>query len=139
MRYFDSYIVEVVRKMISDKKLYLSKLENKFAFQQVQKEITTLEQLVLPELLYKTSIIHSEQANYFISGYDTAIQFKCNGMLVYIPIDENYIERPIIGILNTRQLSNFGTIGAMQVTVNNMDANEAEPIPVNLPLNPLLP
>lgn len=134
MKYYDSYIVEEVRKMISDKKLYLSKLENKFAFQQVQKEIMTLERGVLPELLYKTSVLHSEFANHCVSCYDSALNHRCNGLLIYQPIDENYTDIPIIGIVNPRANQRYGTFGAMEIYIDNVDGNGAKVKPINLPI-----
>jgi hypothetical protein len=56
-------------------------------------------------------------------------------MLVYIPIDENYIDRPIIGIVNPRANQTFGSFGAMEIYVDNMDGNSAKVKPFNLILS----
>lgn len=138
MKYYDSHVVVEVKKMISDKKLYLSKLENKFAFQQVQKEIMLLEREVLPELLYHTNVIHSEISKYAVKALEAALRFKCNGLLVYFPIVDNYEDKPIIGVANPRSLMPFRTAGAIDVSVDNMDGYGVPVRPINLPLNELL-
>ena len=93
---------------------------------------------VLPIIQRNTNILHSEFGKYAIRGYDTALQYKCNGLIIYQPIDENYTNSPIVGILNTRQLRPFGTFGAIELDIINMDANGAKIHPINLPLNPLM-
>ena len=121
--------------------MYLKKLDsNKFAFLQTQKEILFLEKDILPIVLNNTSIIHNEVYKYFIRAFDTALSQKCNSMLMYLPIDENYIDRPKIGIANLRANMDFGSPGAMELFTEliNMDANEAKPQPLNLNLDALL-
>lgn len=139
IKFFDSPEAEKLKKLILDKKLYLSKLDNnKFAYQQTQKEIIFLEKEILPVVLYDTNVIHSEFGKYAVRGFETALQYKCNGLIIYQPIDENYTDSPIVGILNNRQLNRFGTFGAIELDIINMDGNGAKVRPINLPLNLLL-
>jgi hypothetical protein len=138
IKYFDSYEVERLRKLIVHKETYLQTLQcdkSKAAYQLTQREIMFLKNDILPIVLNNTSVIHSEFVKYIIRCYDSALTNKCNGMLVYIPIDENYIDRPIIGIVNPRANQTFGSFGAMEIYVDNMDGNSAKVKPFNLILS----
>jgi hypothetical protein len=91
---------------------------------------------LLPIVLNNTSVIHSEFVKYAVKCFDSALQHRCNGLLLYQPIDEQYIDRPIIGIVNPRANQRFGTFGAMEIYIDNMDANGAKVKPFNLPIQP---
>lgn len=138
MMHFDSYQAEKLKKMISDKKLYLPKITNQFTFRQVQSEILFLDTEILPIVMRNTNLIHSEFSNFSVRAFDTALQFKCNGLLMYQPIDENYVDRPIIGVINSRANQNYGSFGAMEIYMDNMDGMGAKVKPFNLLLNGLM-
>lgn len=140
-KFFDSPEVEYMRKYIDNKEAYLKTLaanNNKAAYQKVQGDTMQLKNNILPILLNNTSVIHSEFGKYAVRGFETALQYKCNGLIIYQPIDENYTDSPIVGILNNRQLNRFGTFGAIELDIINMDGNGAKIRPINLPLNLLL-
>ena len=141
MKYFDSSEATALRRLIDSKKKYLSTIKIEYSFQQLQKEIMLLEKDILPIVLNNTSVIHSEIAKYAIRSYDKALEMKNYGMLMYIPIDENYTNCPIIGVANIRANLGFGTPGAMELFAEliNMDDNGAKPQPVNLNLDALMP
>ena len=109
MMYHDSHEVLALRKMIENKKKFLLSVKTEFTYQQIQKEILFLENEILPIVLRSTNIIHSEFCNYAILAYDTALKYRCNGLLMYQPLEENYTDRPIIGIVNKRANLAFGT------------------------------
>lgn len=139
IKFFDSPEAEKLKKLISDKKLYLSKLDNnKFAYQQTQKEIIFLEKEILPVVLYDTNIIHSEVARYAAKALEAAFQYRCNGLLVYFPIDDKYDDRPIVGVANPRSLMPFRTPGSMEISIDSMDGFGVPVRPINLPINELL-
>lgn len=136
MKFYDSPEVEKLKKLIADKKQYLNKLDNnKFAYQQTQKEIMFLENDILPLVFINSNLAHSEFVKYAVKCFDSALFQKCNGLLMYQPIDEHYIDRPIIGIVNPRTNQQFGTFGAMEIYIDNMDANGAKVKPINLLLS----
>lgn len=140
MKFYDSSEAKDLRKLIDSKKKYLSKIKIEYSFQQTQKEIMFLEKDILPIVLANTNLQHSEVAKYMVCAFDKALEYKCNGMFAYIPIDESYTERPLIGIANCRSDLKFGKPGAMQLfaEIINMDGNEAKVQPINLPLDGLL-
>lgn len=139
MKYFDSPEATALKKLIESKKKYLSTLTKEFAYQQLQKEIMLLENEILPVILNNTSVIHAEFVKYATKCYDTALAYRCNGLLIYQPIDENYIGKPIIGVVNPRANKRFGTFGAIEIYIDNMDANGVQVSPQNLPLDTLMP
>jgi hypothetical protein len=138
MIFHDSHEALALRKMIDNKKKFLVSIKSEFSFQQIQKEILFLENEVLPIVLSSTNIIHSEFCNYAILSLDTALKCRCNGLLMYQPIEENYTDRPIIGVVNKRANQTFGTFGAMDIFIDNMDGMGAKVQPLNLIINDLM-
>ena len=136
-KYIDSFEVEALKKLIASKEQYLQKTTGA-QFQILQREIMFLKNDILTIIQRNTNIIHSEFGKYAVRGFDAALQYKCNGLIIYQPIDENYIDSPIVGILNNRQLNRFGAFGAIELDIINMDGNGAKVRPINLPLNLLL-
>jgi len=132
----ESLEVMKLKKLISSKENYLSTIKNDdsktYSFQVIQNEVLFLKNDVLPVLLNNTSIQHQNFVNYAVSKLDKAIELKSNGLLLYYPIDENYTDSPIIGIANIRANQGFGTLGAMEIYVDNMDGNGAKIKPLNL-------
>lgn len=140
MKYYDSIEVEQLKQLIAKKEAYLQKVNNKFAYQQLQKEILFLKNDILPIVLHNTNVVHSEIAKVAVLAFDTGLSYKVNGVVTYFPIDENYADNPIIGIYNSSQLLGHKTPGAMEVrlVIDNMDGNEAKPRIHNLQLNELI-
>lgn len=134
MSNYDSLEVMKLKKLISGKEKYLSTIvpEKEYAFQMMQNEIVFLKNEVLPILQKNTSIQHQNFANYAITKLDLAIDYKANGMILYWPIDENYTESPKIGIANIRANQKFGTFGAIEISIDNMDGNGCKVTPLNL-------
>lgn len=125
-----------LKKLIAGKEKYLLTIDKskEFAFQMMQNEILFLKNDVMPILLKSTSIAHQNFVNYAVSKFDKAIEIKANGILMYYPIDENYTDSPRIGIANMRANQKFGTFGAIEIYVDNMDGNGAKVQPLNLNL-----
>lgn len=139
IKFHDSPEAEKLKKLIADKKQYLSKLENnKFAYQQIQREIIFLEKDILPVVLYDTNVIHSEIARYAVKAIEAAYKYHCNGLLVYFPINDKYDDRPIVGVANPRSLLPFRTPGSMEISIDNMDGFGVPVRPINLPINELM-
>lgn len=137
MKYFDSYEAERLRKLIAHKETYLQTIsgdKSKTAYQLTQREIMFLKNDLLPIILNNTSVIHSEFTKYAIKCFDAALSAKCNGLLMYQPINEDYTNKPIIGIVNPRMNQRFGTLGAMEIYIDNMDGNGCNVEPFNLPI-----
>ena len=135
MNYYDSLEVEKLKHLINSKSEYLTRLQqsgNKAAFQAVQKEVMFLQRDVLPLVMASTSLVHIEFANYAIRAFDTALQYRCNGLVLYQTIEQNYQERPLIGMANLHDLQQVGTPGNIQIYVVNMDGWNVEPEPLYL-------
>lgn len=140
-QYFDSYEVQRLRKLIAHKETYLQTLlanNNKAAYQITQSEVLFLKNDLLPIILSNSNIIHSEFMKHSVRAFDAALINKCNGLLMYIPIDENYTDRPIIGIVNNRANQQPGTFGAIEIYIDNMDYMGAKVQPMNINLNTLI-
>jgi len=137
-KFYDSPEAEKLKKLISDKKQYLIRIENQFVYQKVQQEILFLEKEILPIVLNETNVIHSEISKYTVKALEAALKYNCNGFLVYFPIYDKYEEQPIIGVANPRSLFPFRTIGAIEISIDNMDGYGVSIHPINLPLNELM-
>ena len=135
---FESFEVEKLKKLIDNKKEYLKKLDNKKAFQLLQAEIMFLQNDILPATQIGSSIYHMEIARYTNRAYENGIKFRCNGVIIYLPISDKYKERPKIGIMNCNDLP-FGADGAILlsgVEITNMDGTGTDNVEtVILPLN----
>jgi len=140
MKNFDSQEAETLKKLILDKKLFLSTLNNKYAFQRTQKEILFLEKEILPIIINNTSILNYETSNYVAKMLDIALQFHCNGLIIYFPLDEKYDEKPILGVANPFYFAANGTPNALniEVSIQNRDGYDAPVQPINLPIHQLI-
>ena len=130
----DSIEVMKLRKLIENKETYLSKIEDKtsLSFKFTQNEILVLKHDILPLLSRNSSIQHFEFSKYANNKFSKALESKCNGLLLYYPINDSYEDKPIIGIANPRANMNFGSIGAMEIYIDNMDGNGCKVQPINL-------
>lgn len=133
---FESLEVVKLKKLIAAKEKYLATIpvEKQFSFQMTQSEILFLKNDILPTVQRNTSIAHDDFVKYVTKKLDKAIEHKCNGIMIYYPLNENYEDRPIIGVANVRANQRFGTFGAMEVHIDNMDGNGAKIKPINLNL-----
>lgn len=139
MMFYDSPEVEKLQRLIKYKEEYLPKVTNKYAYQILQREIMLLKKDILPVVLSNTNIIHSEVAKVATLAFESALTHKVNGLLFFIPIDENYTDNPVVGIYNPKAQYKFGTPGAVEVfcEIINMDGNETPFKTFNLPINEL--
>ena len=130
----DSIEVIKLRKLIENKETYLSKIVDKtsLSFKFTQNEILFLKHDILPLLTRNSSIQHFEFSKYANNKFSKALENKCNGVLIYYPINDSYEDKPIIGIANPRANMNFGSIGAMEIYIDNMDGNGCKAQPINL-------
>ncbi|GAB6395430.1 MAG: hypothetical protein MdMp024_1742 [Bacteroidales bacterium] len=132
--FVDSFEAERLKELISSKKKYLQKQTNPIAAQFSQKEILLLEKDVLPIVQANTAIVPYECAKYFIEGLHRAIDLKCNGVLFYIPLHNEYEKRPIVAVINEKEFCPLGTPGAVSIDVTNMDGNGVAVEPINVHL-----
>lgn len=139
IKYWDGPEVTTLRKMIDEKKTYLSSLTNKFAYQKLQTEIRFLERDMLPMALNYTSVLHSEFAKYAIKCFDLSISKGMNAMVIYQPIELQYVDSPRIGIFNLMNQVNRGyeQNGTMEISFDNLDGFGIPPQCIDL--NILLP
>ena len=132
----ESFESEKLRKLIEDKKKYLGTLKNETAAKHLQHEILFLEREILPSILTNTVILYDEVMKYCIRCYDEAVNFggdsklRCNGLLVYLPVHSEYIERPLIAVANCRKPKVEETFGEglveiypSQIEIHNMDGS----------------
>lgn len=96
----DSAEVEFIREKIKANKEYLSKCSNLAAYKKVEKDTLFLENNILPVLLAKTNLFYNESTKLFIQSLDKAVQAECHSMLMYLPINPNYTDRPKAGVAN---------------------------------------
>jgi hypothetical protein len=134
----DSVEVVKLRELISNKKKYLQKLQPGTAAQFLQKEIMLLEKDILPIVEAETNILHYECTKYFIRACDAAFKLKCNGLLVYLPIHDQFENEPRVGIVNPREFLPIGSPGALSVSLDSMELNRIEYKTENLILNALI-
>ena len=137
MIHCDSLESEELRKLIDNKKKFLSKQTNKTAAQFLQKEILFLERDVLPTVQVGTELLYHECAKYFVRALNLSMKFDCNGTLVYIPLKEEYVDRPKVGIFNCKD-SERDAPGAVWIEVINMDSSGVAVEPINIPLGKLI-
>lgn len=140
-QFFDSFEVERLRKLIAHKETYLQTLaanKNKAAYQITQNEVMFLKNDLLPIIQSNSNIIHSEFVKYSVRAFDAALTHKCNGLLIYQPIHENYTDRPIIGIVNSSANQQPGAVGAIEVYIDNMDLMGSKVQPMNINFNTLI-
>lgn len=137
MKYFDSTEAEKLKRLITEKKNYLQQTTSKYAFQKIQSEIILLEKDILPIIMSNTMIIHSEVSKYCVRALEAALNFNPTGLLIYIPINENYVDNPLVCVANSRANLNHGTPGAMEFYIEsiNMDGQEAKPSIHHLNIN----
>lgn len=134
---FESREVEWVRRKIEKNKSFLSKCSSESQFRAVQADTLFLEKEILPILLNNTMLYHSEATKLFLMAFDAAIQHQCNGVLIYVPIREDYENQPVIGISNRRADLPFGTPGALEIEIVNIDGNGSKVKPIDLNINNL--
>ena len=123
---YDSFESEELKKLIDNKKQFLAKQTNATAAKHLQREILFLQNEILPVVLNNTTIIYQEIVKYVIKSYEAGVKYKCNALLAYLPITDEYTERPIVAVANCRDRLPIGSPGAMQiycdkVEVLNMD------------------
>lgn len=139
MSQLDGRDADKLRELIYRKEKYLEKItdKNSFSFKATQAEILFLKNDILPVIIKNSSILHNEIAKAVINCYDKAVELRCNGLLIYQPIDENYTDRPVVGVANFRGCQKFGEFGDIEIFVDNMDGMGAKVKPINLPINEL--
>jgi hypothetical protein len=126
MMMYDSFESEELKALIENRKKFLAKQTSKTAAQYIQKEIMFLQEKILPVVLGNTTILYGEIGKYAIRCYDMSVKRKCNALLLYLPIKDDYTERPLIGIANCRDMLDFGTPGGMQIRCNHVDIINAD-------------
>jgi hypothetical protein len=137
MIFTESIESEKLKELILGKKKYLTKTQGANS-QFVKKEILFLERDILPAVQAGTDLLYHEGAKYFIRALDLAMSLKYNGLIVYIPIHDEYTENPVIGVANPKCESLFGDPGHIEIEVINMDNCGVPVRPVNIPLDGFL-
>lgn len=141
---YDSWISERLKAQIADGKSYLQKLirEGKTdKARSLQDKIMFWQNDILPIILKNTCVAYSEVGLYTIKAFEMALKFNCNALLTYNHIQDDYLDKPRVGISNNKQLLMPATPTAMQiycekVEVLNMDGSglhnvECYPILIN--------
>jgi len=147
MKFFDSFEVEKLKRLIDNKKEYFMRLgaddKNKVSAQFLQREIMFLQNDIMPLVLQNANIAHWEMLKYVIKAYEAAITYKCNSLLLNIPIAIDYEERPKVGIANPYQALGLGEYNSLQVYCNeieiiNMDGSGVKAEPTHLEIDGLM-
>ena len=131
----NSVETDQLQELIDNKKKYLSKQTNKTAAQYLQKEIIFLERDILPCVRTGTQLLYYECAKYFINALDKAVEFDCNGFLVYIGLKDEYDKRPKVGIFNPKD--GCENLGDIHLNIINMEIGGSAHEPINLFLHSL--
>jgi HD superfamily phosphohydrolase YqeK len=98
----DSLESDWIREKIKSNKEYLSKCTNKALYLKVEKDTLFLENHILPIILAKSNLFFNDSTKLFVQSLDKAIQSECNSMVMYLPINENYTDRPKAGVSNCK-------------------------------------
>lgn len=136
---FESYETEWIKKYIEKlKKQFNNPKTPDFVKKELQSDIMKLNNEILPATQIGSSMNHYEIAKYADRAYENGIKFRCNGVIVYLPISNEYKERQKIGIVNCNDLP-FGTDGAILLSgieITNMDGSGTDNVEsIILPLN----
>jgi hypothetical protein len=124
----ESFESEKLQKLIDEKKSFFKKQKNETSAKFLQREIMFLEREILPVILTNTTVLHSEVLRYVTRCYDEAVQHKCNGLLVYLPVWSEYSERPIIGIANCRkpEIGDIFGEGCVEIFCNQVEIHNRD-------------
>lgn len=110
MIWIQSDETEKLKELIKKKKDYLSTLKSDRQAKRLQEEIMFLQEDILPIVLRRTNIMHSEVAKFTTQSFDELIDSKyakCyNGMLLYIHFNDD-IKPPF----SIPHIAAFSTIG----------------------------
>ena len=103
----DSLEADWIKQKIKSNKEYLSKCTSKSLYQKVEKDTLYLENEILPIIQAKTNLFFNELTKLFVNSLDEAIQNNCNAVVVYLPIKEDYEDKPKAGIANYKNQKPF--------------------------------
>jgi hypothetical protein len=144
MTKFDTQITTELDRMIKGKIKYFGTLPEGKQAQFLQSEIMFLKNEVLPMTLLNTSIYYEEIVKYVILRYKFAMEKKLNGLLVYLPITDEYDKNVIIGFANPKENLLIGTPGALMIRCKEVEITNCDTTgggvsiqPLNYPLNNL--
>ena len=140
---YDSFESERLKKLIDNKKQFFNKQTNNAARQHLQNEILFLQNEILPIVLNNSTILYDVLIKYFILCYEKAVKYQSNALLLYIPITNEYTERPRVAIANGRERLPVGSPGAMlvacnQLQIENMDGCTIDIEPLQILIHDLL-
>jgi hypothetical protein len=139
----ESFEQERLQKLIDYKKKQLEKITSKHFYQIMQGEITLLEKHILPIVVKETNVRFGTISKYACNAVSYGEKLKLNGVMFFIPIQEEYTDKPKIGIVNPKELLQYRETGAVQIYVNeiemiNNDGNGVTFSPMNIPLDEIL-
>jgi len=134
----DSYEVERLRKLIAYKRKELDKPKvPDFAKRILQEESMFLQKDILPIVQAETSILHYECGKYFYKALDFAVRFDTDGFILYVPLKDEFSQKPKIGIFNGKD-SVFQS-GNVYISIYEVENSKGEIVkPEVLPLNALV-
>lgn len=138
-----SYESERLEKLISYKKQSLAKIENKRVKEIVEGEIIFLEKNILPIIRRNSSLLHDNISKWASNAAEFAYQNKFNGIMFFVPISNEYSDKPSIAIVNPNEMGNFRELGSVQIYINeieiiNMDGSKSKYKPRVVPITEAL-
>lgn len=113
----EKWLVEKIEKNIK----FLQTCKNPAQYRAVEKDTLFLKNHILPIILKNTSLVWDEIIRYVVKCVQTALKYKCNGLILYVPLSDNYKDKPLIGIANSRDEYEIGRRGAIQIYVNHVE------------------
>lgn len=125
----DSNEADWIKDKIKANKEYLLKCQSKTLYQKVEKDTLYLENQILPIIQLKTNLYYAEAVKLFITSLDKAVENGCNSLIMYLPINEQYTDKPKAGVSNCKSKLKHGTPGACEIKADlylyNRDGNSA--------------
>jgi len=121
----DSLESDWIKNKIKSNKEYLLKCTSKALYQKVEKDTLFLENEILPIIQAKTNLFFNDLTKKFVSSLNGAIENKCNSVVIYMPIDENYTDNPTAGIVNYGKQSSVKAEIRADFYLYNRDGNSA--------------
>ncbi|MDR2146437.1 MAG: hypothetical protein LBE91_08270 [Tannerella sp.] len=123
----ESFETERLSKLIAFKKQDLKKEKNGYRQKLLQREITLLENEIMPILYRETVTQDREIASFAVKCYRAANVTGCNGVLFYIPLSSEYDDSPVLGIVNPNEYKPWGEPGAATVIPTNVEVINLDP------------
>lgn len=130
----ESYEVDRLRELIESKKRYL-KIASENSKKKIQSEILFLQNDLMPIMLRETTLFHNELAQYFEKSLSKVIDWKCDAMLLFLPLSNDLGEICKVGVINPKsQMVGDNPIESIDVAIDSLGVGRRKIQPLNIEL-----